>query len=296
MTSGNGRDRETLEYSLKYNPPIDLRVAERNLKEARQIFESLGVTFLLNSGTCLGAVRDNAFIPWDDDVDLISVAGANALTEDTRREAARAFAESGFYVGENRVIEYKSMSMIRDYVRVDWSCAYPAGGHIYSFPGVRLPAELYANPREIDFLGETFLVPNPPEEYLRLKYGGGWMVPRRPGEYEQDVVAGISDAGHAGRPCWIRVLDNLGNPVPESEVRVVGVGTFRSDHRGSCEVVLPGTGWHALVIRYANHERVLYMEDLEPDRSYVYRAESPDMAVAQTSGDFGTLGNVLTAE
>ncbi len=296
MTSGNGSDRAALEHSLKYNPPIDAGAAERNLKEARRIFESLGVVFLLNSGTCLGAVRDNAFIPWDDDVDLVSAAGANALAEETRRKAAAAFTESGFFVGENKVVEYKSMSMIKDYVRVDWSCVYPVEGYVHTFPGIRLPAELFTNPREIDFLGEKFLVPNPPEEYLRLKYGEGWMVPRRPGEYEQDVVAGVRDAGRSGRPCRIRILDHLGNPAPEAEVRIVGIGAFRGDRLGSAEVILPGPGWYAVVIRFAGHERVLYMEQLDPDNSYVYRAESADEAAARASGEAGTLGNVLTEE
>ena len=52
-----------------------------------------------------------------------------------------------------------------------------------------MPATLFTHPREIEFLGEKFFVPNPPEEYLRLKYGAQWMVPRKAGEYEEDVVA-----------------------------------------------------------------------------------------------------------
>ena len=199
MTTGNGSDKATLDYSLRYSPPIDAGAAERNLKEAKQIFERMGVVFLLNSGTCIAAVRDKAFIPWDDDVDLISVLGINGLTEETRREVAGAFTDSGFYVGENTVREYKSMSMMKNYVRVDWSCVTPVDGHIHTFPGIRLPAGLFTDPREVDFLGERFMVPNPPEEYLRLKYGDEWMVPKRPGEYEQDVVAGIAGRG-PGRP------------------------------------------------------------------------------------------------
>ena len=290
MTSGNGSDQATLEYSLKYNPPIDPRAGERNLKEARQIFEALGVTFLLNSGTCLGAVRDKAVIAWDDDVDLISVMGINGLTQETRVMAARAFTESGYFVGENRVWNYLSMSMMKDYVRVDWSCVTIEENQVHTFPGISLPAHLFTNPREVDFLGERFLVPNPPEEYLRLKYGDGWMTPKRPGEFEHDVVAGVSDAGLGDRPCRIRILDHLGSPVPEAEVRVVGIGTFRSDGRGSAEMLLAGPGWHSLVIRFADHERVLYMEELDPDRSYVYRAD------VGASADIGSMGNVLTVE
>ena len=296
MTTGNGSDKATLDYSLRFSPPIDAGAAERNLKEAKRIFEQMGVVFMLNSGTCLGAVRDNAFIPWDDDVDLISVLGINGLTEEYRQEVARAFTESGFYVGENTVIEYKSMSMMKDFVRVDWSCAIPVDDHVHGFPGIRLHAEMFISPREVDFLGEKFMVPNPPEEYLRQKYGEEWMTPKRPGEYEQDVVSGIRDEEPAGSPSRFRVLDDRGQPVPDAEIRLVGVGRFTSDRDGVAEVVVPAAGWYALVVRYPGHEQVLYMEELVPDRSYVYRADSLAAAASRASGEIGTLGNVLTPE
>ena len=271
MTQGNGSDKATLDYSLRFSPPIDPAAAERNLKEAKRIFERMGVIFMLNSGTCIAAVRDNAFIPWDDDVDLISVLGINGLTEETRWQVASAFTESGFYVGENTVREYKSMSMMKDFVRVDWSCAIPVDDHVHGFPGIRLPAGMFTSPREGDFLGEKFMVPNPPEEYLRLKYGEEWMTPKRPGEYEQDVVAGIRDEDPAGRPSRIRVLDERGRAVPDAEVRLVGIGRFTSGHDGIAQVVVPDAGWYALVVRYPGHEQVLYMEELRqsllpPDR------------------------------
>ena len=60
MTSGNGSDQASLDYTLKYNPPMDLAVAERNLKEAKKILDQLGIVFLLGSGVCLGATRDKA--------------------------------------------------------------------------------------------------------------------------------------------------------------------------------------------------------------------------------------------
>ena len=37
MTLSNGSDQEALEYTLRYNPPMDLVVGERNLKEAKEI-------------------------------------------------------------------------------------------------------------------------------------------------------------------------------------------------------------------------------------------------------------------
>jgi hypothetical protein len=296
MTLGNGSDQVTLEYTLKYNPPMDPAVGERNLKEAKQILDGLGVVFLLSSGTCLGATRDNAFIPWDDDVDLVSVIGVNGLTEESVSAAASAFRDNGYFVGEINGAHSWSMSMVKDYVRVGWESVRIVDDNVYVYPGTLIPVSMFTQPKEIEFLGEKFLVPNPPEEYLRLKYGAEWMVPKKAGAYEIDVVGKVPDADLTGRPCRLRVLDHEGRPVPDAEVVLVAGGRSRTGVNGYAEIILPGANWYALIIRYPGHEQVLYMEEMEPDKSYVYRADSVSDAAKSASGPVGTLGKVLLPE
>ena len=293
MASGNGSDQAAMEYTLKYNPPMDLVVIERNLKEVKQILDGLGVVFILGSGTCLGAIRDKGLIPWDDDVDLVSVIGVNGLAEESIDGALGAFRDSGYYVRENYGTTAISHSIIKENGRVDWSCTYIIDDTLYTYPGIPLPANLFTQPKEIEFLGERFFVPNPPEEYLRLKYGAEGMVPKRPGIYAKDVVEKIPAAKLIGRPCSLRILDHEGHPVPEAEIVLVGGGIFITDEHGYSEIILPGLGWYALVIRYPGHEQVLYMEEMEPDKAYVYRADAVSNAASHASGAIGMLGNVL---
>ena len=59
--------------------PMEMSVAEAVLKDVKQILDRLGLVFFLRHGTCLGAVRDHAFIEWDDDLDIGSVIGRGML-------------------------------------------------------------------------------------------------------------------------------------------------------------------------------------------------------------------------
>jgi len=296
VKASNGSDQFAMEYSWKYNPPMDPATAERNLKDAKQILDQLGVAFLLWSGTCLGAIRDSAFIPWDDDVDLVSVIGINGLTEESADIAATAFRGKGYFVAAMDGAYSKNRMTMKDHVRLSMEFVRIIDGSIFAYPGIQLPARLFTQPKEIQFLGERFLVPNPPEEYLRLKYGVEWMVPKKAGAYEKDVVEKIPDGNLVGRPSGLKVLDVEGRPVSGAEVVLVGGGRSRTDESGYAKIILPGADWYALIIRYPGHEQVLYMEELEPDRSYVYRADSVSRATGHSSGAIGTLGNLLSPE
>ena len=172
--------------------------------------------------------------------------------------------------------------MMKSYIRTDWICHRIVDDCIIQYPGVRIPVTLVTQLKEIDFIGEKFLVPDPPEEYLRCKYGADWMTPKRTG-YEKDILelvpesplpapsrlsqsSPIPESGDSR----VRVLDHSGQPVSSAEVMVAGLGSYQTNEQGYAIIDVPRGDWYALIIKYGDHEEVLYQEKLAKGESYVY--------------------------
>ncbi len=282
MALSNGADEAALERSYSVLQPMDPAAAARMLKEAKQILDHLGVVFFLRQGTCLGVIRDNGFIPWDDDLDLSSVIGLHGLTENSIDRVVAAFRDNGYFAKVEPNDHYISMAMMKSYIRTDWICHRIVDDCIIQYPGVRIPVTLVTQLKEIDFIGEKFLVPDPPEEYLRCKYGADWMTPKRTG-YEKDILelvpesplpapsrlsqsSPIPESGDSR----VRVLDHSGQPVSSAEVMVAGLGSYQTNEQGYAIIDVPRGDWYALIIKYGDHEEVLYQEKLAKGESYVY--------------------------
>jgi hypothetical protein len=275
--------------------PMDMSNAEALLKEAKQILDRLGLVFFLRHGTCLGAVRDSAFIEWDDDLDIGSVIGLHGLTEELVRSAADVFKEHGF----DSNIEESELSLSVDLKKsgtpMDWTCYRIIDESIYQWPVVQIPVSLHAALKEIDFLGEKFLVPNPPEEYLRLKYGPEWMIPKRAGGFEQEVldlmaettlptasdgIMGLANKlepqRHTGR---LKVLDLEGRPVEGAEVSLAATTVLTGLDRSSTNTdgyvyfSLPGEAGYVVSVQHGDHKEILYVEHLTPGVDYVYKPD-----------------------
>ena len=65
---------------------------------------------------------------------------------------------------------------------------------------------------------------------------------------------------------------------------VVGLGSYRTNRRGYARLYLPRSDDYALVVRFRDHEEVLYMETIGPGETYVYRQDSQ-----ASSGRYGVL-------
>jgi hypothetical protein len=304
MKTSDRADVEAQNDLIRTTPAMNMVIAERLLVEAKEILDGLGVKFFLRQGTCLGAVRDKAFIPWDDDLDLGVILGYNGFTEESIEPVLVEFRKNGYYVAQpessNNVICSAAM---KDNIRMDLLFHRVIDQQIYHWPGVWFPVKLFHPLKEIIFLGKTFSVPNPPEEYLQGKYGPNWRTPKRL-DYAKDVVDNVPMEPvpgsmkkmkgslmrflNPGNTVKLRVLDTNSLPVYRANIRIVGFGNFKTDKQGYGKLYLKGdrhspgeppmglsdTGaMYSLVISYDGHEEVLYEELLAPTKSYVYRPD-----------------------
>jgi len=277
---------EAYEKSIKSPKPMDPAVAAEILKDVKRILDQHGVVFFLGSGTCLGPIRENRFVPWDDEMDVASVIGLHGLTEETIERTITTFTENGYYTHVGRNFRNVGISVVKSSIRLDWTCFYIIGDHIYQYPAIKTPIRLFTQLKEINFIGEKFLVPNPPEEYLRLKYGPDWKIPKAAG-FEKDVVQKIPNYDILNRSRRIyqfltkyiirwragrfRVIDREGKPVNGAEVVIAGVDRFRTNKQGYARFYVPDEYYYAVIVRYGDHEEVLYNEVLTPGGIYVYR-------------------------
>ena len=286
MTERDAAKDAEIDQLIRTTPPMDVSAAAELLREAKEVFDEQGVVFFLRQGTCLGAVRDGAFIPWDDDIDLGSIYGMHGLTERSIKSVADAFTAREFHVKAAPYGGEMWLGIMKRHIRIDWFCYRVRKGRIVHFPNVSIPVELFTRFEEVDFVGEKFLVPSPPEEYLRCKYGPNWATPKRIG-YEKDVVDNLPAeqpawprrfrrflaARLAGRTATIRVLGENGEPLAAAEVVVAGLARSRTNGNGYARCYVPQDDLYALVVRAEGREEVLYEEQLAPGGRYVYRPD-----------------------
>jgi hypothetical protein len=288
MPASDAERAALMEHLERTIPPMDLGDAEQLLREVKQIFDAHGVVFFLRQGTCLGAVRDGGLIAWDDDLDLGSILGMHGFTDDAIEPTVEALRAAGCYVEVHPEGLYTSVKIMKYRIRIDWQCYRVVKGTIAHYPGVPFPISLFTELIEVDFIGDQYLVPSPPEEYLRFKYGPDWRTPKQVG-YEKDVLDNMPSGRVPGRAGWLKqflavhfasaqtarllVLDSDGDPVARAEVLVAGLSRSRTNRKGYARFYLPGPDNYAVAVTANGHEEVLYEEAMAPGQTYVYRPD-----------------------
>jgi len=187
-------------YQVRYKqgfitkrPPFNLKGRKRNLLDVKEVLDSVGLKFWLTNGTSLAAYREKDWIPWDDDVDL------DVMMEDymqVRAELRERFINEGFVVRDrhpnNSVLA--KMALFRDGEKTALRPLYLDPSHKhgdkYRFrKDYKYPRRFYQTPGTIEFMGETFNIPSPVEEWLTYVYKD-WKIPL---DEEDESVYSTSD-------------------------------------------------------------------------------------------------------
>ena len=168
-------------------------VLNKLLLEANQIAKSIDLKFFLTYGVLLGCYRDGQIINIDGDVDLGSLqdGGDPAF----RSKIVQAFEDRGFktniikkdtWQGAYNLVFIKEDAPQIKYqgVSITPSIAFKfikRVGDEYMEAGssIHYPIDVITPLKQIQYLGETFSIPNKPEVLCKEWYDEGWKIPSR---------------------------------------------------------------------------------------------------------------------
>jgi len=164
---------------------VDKEIAKQFLLRVTSIMEEYGISVFISDGTCLGAYREQDFIEWDSDIDIIARAEELIPCMDILKER---FEKEGCDVRSLYYGEFNHHGFILGFkrVRMDMHGMYLIHGKRWRLKGqitgkkttCAYPAEWFKNSDQIEFLGRKFFIPTPVEKYLESLYGNDYMIPK----------------------------------------------------------------------------------------------------------------------
>lgn len=154
--------------------PMDLKQARITLFELKHLLDSLDIKFWLIKGTLLGVIRENRFMPSDNDIDLLVMRDSlsdrllKALDSQDYNHEMLSCPSLFYALVLRKTGRALSGFHFNYYYEPEDICIVPVDQP-------ELSASLYRGDHFVDFLGEQFRVPYPPEEWLARVYGN-WQV------------------------------------------------------------------------------------------------------------------------
>ena len=156
---------------------LDERVF-RALEESNRIFEAqFSKRLFICYGTLLGCIRENDFIPHDDDVDVCFLADEPGLDAAVRefRSVVRTLSDIGEKVQSDSSAQFH---WGLEGTTLDVFMAWMEGDNLYMYnAGGAFSRDQIYPLLQREFKGRQVLVPNDSEALLELIYGPGWRVP-----------------------------------------------------------------------------------------------------------------------
>jgi cytidyltransferase-like protein len=258
------------------------------LRAAVKALNSVGVTWWLEAGSCLGAVREKGFIPHDSDIDI----GIHPKDLDKWGALREAFDAAGFkhyrdWEWKGQQIEQSfhmngvktDLFFFRDAGELWWHGAFgPDEAGMWSENAVFLPhtfpAYLFQNLDMVKVSDIPCFVPNPPEKYLLHRYGPRWVLRNRAYRFWLDCkaidknffkktkktvfIGGVWDLFHSGHLNILERSKRLGAKL------VVGVLTDEAAMKYKPQPIIPYADRKRIIESLQLVDEVMRQNDKDP--------------------------------
>ena len=161
---------------------FSLQGARQALLETKVRLDKAHIPFCLLAGTLLGVVREGDLLAHDKDLDICV-----GWEVDRARLVEALCASGGFSVPWSQGVLPPGRPWHRSFIHVGTGCtldvffAYHEGDHVQigfdDRPVPVLSCLDHFGTKELQWIGRTWLIPDPPESYLVQVYGPGWRQP-----------------------------------------------------------------------------------------------------------------------
>lgn len=152
------------------------------LNEVVNILNKKNIPYRLAAGTLLGFYRDNAFIPWDNDVDIFLNVDD---VFDIRESLIEKFKQQKFNIVLSEKKNFYECFGFRAYkygTRYEFSAFHEKGNFMVMLPkwniGWKYPKDLFNSLGTIKFRHNEYMTFSDIETFLFLQYGN-WKKPKR---------------------------------------------------------------------------------------------------------------------
>ena len=184
----------------KEDTVFDIPLALKLLFEVTKTLDSKGIPYHLEGGTLLGIVRDNAILPWDDDLDIsvpfqyesqVKRALRYLMLKGWRIDSRRYYKFDNFPYTGARVLKFRDRSrgifnMGHCYLDIFFKFEDEHYAYWQAYENLlKIDAKYYDGYDIVEFMGHKLKAPKNHLEYLTAKFGD-WSVPIKDWDSSRD--------------------------------------------------------------------------------------------------------------